>query len=158
MRSLGKVYPASSVRPAAWGVPPEQGQFFDLGAASLDVQHELALRDVGALGGWQVFINGTPRLPDLVDLREIQWMTVFNENYNESNSQCDPMRVFYRQSSHVLDLSQADPQFHLCMLGNQFNWEVHWITEPSLCDIHFQPPPPPPADWPGFPASPVIDP
>jgi hypothetical protein len=136
------------------GVPAQQGQFFDLGVTNSQ-QHLFELRHLGS-GAWEVWIDGTSRLPTPtpVHLVDIEWTTIFNENYNDDNSQCDPMHAFYTSASHPYNTGGSDPELYRCRLGNDFNWEIHWATESGLCSIDFGDPF---GGSPGsFPSSPVV--
>jgi len=141
----------------AWNVPPQNGQFFDLGSANISLTHSFELRDVGATGGsWQLFIDGQPQLQAAVSLSQIEWFTVFNENYNDNNSQCDALHVTYLSSDHTLDLGRFDSQFTACGWQSATNWEVYWATEsPFYCPPNVLPPPG--GTTPPFPSSPVMN-
>lgn len=84
------------------------------------------------------------------------WFTVFNENYNESNTLCDPLHVTYSTSTEVLNILRFDHQFDGCHWQNFFSWEVYWDTAlPIYCISPDPGEPPNPETPPDFPSTPV---
>jgi len=107
---------------------------------------------------WKIRIDSQDRW-EAKSVSYARWFTVFNENYNENNTDCDPLHVTYSSSSNVLDQFRFDPQFDACHWQSFFSWEVYWYTDSAIhCTNPDQSEPPNELNPPDFPSSPVVAP
>jgi hypothetical protein len=113
------------------------GTFWDLGQAD-SFTHRFEIQQVGS-GTWQLFIDSHAKLPSPVALQDVEWMTVFNEDHNQTNGDCDRQHVTYTSSTHAMstysdgDLPYDPFSSTNCHRWNGYhNWEIYWQSDTSI--------------------------
>lgn len=123
----------------------QNGTFYDLGQViQLNTSHSIKLQNVGS--GWQVIIDDQAQLPKPVGLQNLEWVTIFNEDHNQTNADCNPHHVTYTNASRQMNVSaSADPPYDAFTSGlchhwnNYYNWEIYWQSDLAIYCFGFGP-------------------